>query len=244
MKRVLLNSLLAAQAAKRPVAMVTELESGRQALISDTEAEGELDLTGDILKKARQLLANDQSKVLEDEGLFIQTYSPPLRLFVIGAVHIAQALVPMASLSDYDVTVIDPRQAYATDARFPDVELVDEWPDDALAEAALDRRSALVALTHDPKLDDPALTVALKSDCFYIGALGSKKTHGSRLERLEEAGMDPELFSRIHGPIGLDIGAKSPAEIAIAILGEMTSALRGGSARGKSQAEKSGEAAA
>ena len=226
MKRVLLNSLLAAQAAKRPVAMVTELESGRQALISDTEAEGELDLTGDILKKARQLLANDQSKVLEDEGLFIQTYSPPLRLFVIGAVHIAQALVPMASLSGYDVTVIDPRQAFATDARFPDVELVDEWPDDALAEAALDRRSALVALTHDPKLDDPALTVALKSDCFYIGALGSPRTHAKRVERLRAAGHSEAEIARVHAPIGLDIGAAGPAEIAVSIIAEMTGILR------------------
>ena len=244
MKRQLLDKLLAARAAKRPVAMVTELESGRQALLSADEIEGELELGRQQLEKARQLLANDQSKALEDEGLFVQTYSPPLRLFVIGAVHIAQALVPMASLTGYDVTVIDPRQAFATDARFPEVKLVDEWPDDALIEAQLDRRSALVALTHDPKLDDPALIEALKTDCFYIGALGSKKTHGSRLERLKEAGVDPELFARIHGPIGLDIGAKSPAEIAIAILGEMTSALRGGNAKGKSQDRKAGDAAA
>ena len=234
MKRQLLDKLLAARAEKRPVAVVTELESGRQCLVSAEKADGELAVEGELLERVRQMVADDQSKVLEDEGLFVQTYSPPLRLFVIGAVHIAQALVPIASLTGYDVTVIDPRQAFATDSRFPEVALVDEWPDDALIEAKLDKRSALVALTHDPKLDDPALIEALKSDCFYIGALGSKKTHGSRLERLEEAGIDPKLFARIHGPIGLDIGAKSPAEIAIAIMAEMTSALRGGSAAGKS----------
>lgn len=236
MKRALLDKLLAARAAKRRIAMVTELESGHQMLVSDEAAEGELELNTELLERVRNLMAGDQSKVLEDEGLFVQTYSPPLRLFVIGAVHIAQALVPMASLTGYDVTVIDPRQAFATDSRFPEVELVDEWPDDALVEAGLDSRCALVTLTHDPKLDDPALIEALKSDCFYIGALGSKKTHGSRLERLKEAGVDPKLFARIHGPIGLDIGAKSPSEIALAIMAEMTSALRGGSAKGKSAA--------
>lgn len=236
MKRALLDKLLAARAAKRRIAVVTELESGQQMLVSDEAAEGELELNAELLERVRGLMAGDQSKVLEDEGLFVQTYSPPLRLFVIGAVHIAQALVPMASLTGYDVTVIDPRQAFATDARFPEVVLVDEWPDDALVEAGLDSRSALVTLTHDPKLDDPALIEALKSDCFYIGALGSRKTHGSRLERLQEAGVDPRLFARIHGPIGLDIGAKSPAEIALAIMAEMTSALRGGSAKGKSAA--------
>ena len=234
MKRQLLDSLLAARAAKRPVAVVTELASGRQSLVSADDLEGEAVLEGDLLAQVRRMIANDQSKVLEDHGLFIQTYSPPLRLFVIGAVHIAQALVPIASLTGYDVTVIDPRQAFATDSRFPEVKLIDEWPDDALAEARLDKRSALVALTHDPKLDDPALNEALKSDCFYIGALGSKKTHASRLERLREAGVDPARFARIHGPIGIDIGAKSPAEIAIAIMAEMTLALRGGSATGKS----------
>ncbi|MEX0924254.1 MAG: XdhC family protein [Rhodovibrionaceae bacterium] len=236
MKRALLDSLLAARAAKRPVAVATELESGRQALISAEDSEGELPLNDDLLARIRRMIADDQSKVLGDEGIFVQTYSPPLRLFVIGAVHIAQALVPMASLTGYDVTVIDPRQAFATDSRFPEVELVDEWPDDALIEAGLDNRCAVVTLTHDPKLDDPALIEALKSDCFYIGSLGSKKTHASRLERLQDAGVEPALFSRIHGPIGLDIGAKSPAEIAIAVLGEMTAALRGGAAQSKSAA--------
>ncbi len=236
MKRALLDRLLAARAAKQAVAVVTELESGRQALVSVDGVDGELQLDPEMMARVRAMIADDRSKVLENEGLFVQTYSPPLRLFVIGAVHIAQALVPMARLSSYDVTVIDPRQAFATDSRFPDVALIDEWPDDALSELGLDSRSAVVTLTHDPKLDDPALQVALRSDCFYIGSLGSKKTHASRLERLREAGLDPALFARIHGPIGLDIGAKSPAEIAIAILGEMTSALRGGGAKGKSAA--------
>ena len=146
-------------------------------------------------------------------------------MLIVGAVHISQALAPMAALAGYDVTVIDPRRAFATDSRFPDVKLVSAWPDDAMRDLKPDNRTAIVALTHDPKIDDPALQVALASDAFYIGALGSRKTHANRLARLREAGLADPATARIHGPIGLKIGAKSPAEIAISILGEVTAVL-------------------
>jgi xanthine dehydrogenase accessory factor len=153
--------------------------------------------------------------------------APPRKLALVGAVHIAQALVPMAVAAGYDVTVIDPRSAFAAESRFPGVTMTHEWPGAALAAFAPDRRSAVITLTHDPKLDDPALAAALRSDAFYIGALGSRKTHAARLSRLREQGFgDPEL-ARIHGPVGLSIGAVSPAEIAVSILAELTQALRG-----------------
>ena len=157
---------------------------------------------------------------------FIQIFNPALRLIVIGAVHIAQALAPMASLAGYHVTVVDPRRAFATDSRFPDVAMNGDWPDEAMTELAPDRRTAVVALTHDPKLDDPALDVALRSEAFYIAALGSRRTHAGRLERLQALGHEPATLARIHGPAGLDIGAVSPAEIAISVMAEMTRALR------------------
>ena len=146
-------------------------------------------------------------------------------MIVVGAVHIAQSLVPMAALAGYDVTVVDPRRAFATDARFPGVTLSTDWPDDALTALDPDRRTAVVTLTHDPKLDDPALAVALRSTAFYIGALGSRRTHARRVERLREAGFNDKDIARIHAPIGLDIGAVSPAEISISILGQITEVL-------------------
>ena len=158
---------------------------------------------------------------------FLQVFNPPLRLIVIGAVHIAQALAPMASLAGYQVTVVDPRRAFATDSRFPDVAMTQDWPDEAMEALAPDRRTAVVALTHDPKLDDPGLDVALRSEAFYIAALGSRRTHAGRLERLRELGHDAATLARIHGPAGLDIGAVSPAEIAVSVMAEMTRALRG-----------------
>jgi xanthine dehydrogenase accessory factor len=164
------------------------------------------------------------------QDLFIQVFSPPLRLFVIGAVHIAQSLIPMAELIGYQVVLIDPRKAWASNSRFPKIDLRHLWPDEALAALAPDRRSALVALTHDPKLDDPALDAALKSDCFYIGALGSRRSHAARLARLKALGHSDRILARIHGPIGLDIGAKSPAEIAAAILAELIQVRRKGAA--------------
>ena len=161
-------------------------------------------------------------EIIREKG---HSLSALARLIVVGAVHIAQPLVPMARLAGYAVTIIDPRGAWATPERFPDVEIDRRWPDAALKDLALDTRTAVVTLTHDPKLDDPALCVALKSDAFYIGALGSRRTHGQRLERLREVGRSKEELKRIHGPVGLNIGSVSPAEISVSILGQMTQVL-------------------
>jgi xanthine dehydrogenase accessory factor len=158
--------------------------------------------------------------------VFLTVHVPAPRLVITGAVHISQALAPMARLVGYDVTIVDPRTAFATRERFPDVKLIAEWPDTALPPLNVDRYTAFVALTHDPKIDDPALTHALSRDCFYIGALGSKKTHARRVARLKEQGLSDKDIARIHAPIGLEIGAISPAEIAVAILGEITARLR------------------
>lgn len=225
MKRALLSALQDARARKRAVAVVTELDSGRQGLVSEDDAVGDLALTDALLAAVRERLEDDRSGTLPSENLFVHVHNPPLRVLIVGAVHIAQALVPMARLAGYDVTVIDPRRAWATLDRFPDVDLVTEWPDDAMRAHRPDRRSAVVTLTHDPKLDDPALLEALASPAFYIGALGSTRTHARRLDRLREAGVDDVALTRIHGPIGLAIGAKSPAEIALAILGQVTQVL-------------------
>jgi xanthine dehydrogenase accessory factor len=227
MKRDILDRLIADRAAKRPVAVVTDLDGGAQARVRLEDATGALALDGAALEAARGALKADRSGLLDLPGrrLFLQVSNPPLRMLVVGAVHISQALVPMASIAGYDVTVIDPRRAFATDARFPEVKLVGVWPDDAMATLKPDHRTAVIALTHDPKIDDPALQAALASDAFYIGALGSKKTHANRLQRLREAGLDDPTLGRIHGPIGLRIGAKSPAEIAVSILAEVTTVL-------------------
>lgn len=168
----------------------------------------------------------DRSGMEEDGDTFVAIHNPPLRLIVVGAVHIAQALVPMARVVGYDPVVVDPREAFASDTRFPGERLVHDWPDDALEQIGLDARTALVLLTHDPKLDDPALHAALTSEVFYIGALGSKRTHATRVERLQAAGFSDAEIARIHGPVGLDIGASGPSEIALSILGEMTAVLR------------------
>jgi xanthine dehydrogenase accessory factor len=227
LKRELLTALQAARADKRPVALVTNLKSGRQALLDGGTVTGGLTLAGIVLERVRGALDGDRSGTLEGTDLFVHVYNPPLRIIVVGAVHIAQALVPMAMLAGYEAVVVDPRQAWATGARFPDVTLMTGWPDEALEALRPDRRSAVVVLTHDPKLDDPALAVALRSPAFYVGALGSTRTHGKRLARLREAGLAEAELARIHGPIGLAIGAKSPAEIAIAVLAQMTQALHG-----------------
>jgi xanthine dehydrogenase accessory factor len=156
----------------------------------------------------------------------LTVHVPPPRLVITGAVHISQALAPMAKLAGYDVTIVDPRTAFASSERFPEVKVIADWPDAALPPLAIDHYTAFVALTHDPKIDDPALTHALARDCFYIGALGSKKTHARRIERLKGQGITDEKLARIHSPIGLAIGAVSPAEIAVAIIGEITARLR------------------
>jgi len=158
--------------------------------------------------------------------VFLTVHVPPPKLVITGAVHISQALAPIAKLLGYDVTIVDPRTAFATAERFPDVKVLAEWPDTALPPLGIDRYTAFTALTHDPKIDDPALTHALARDCFYIGALGSKKTHARRVERLKAGGIGDNEIARIHSPIGLDIGAVSPSEIAVAILGEITARLR------------------
>lgn len=174
-----------------------------------------------------QRMRADRSGFEEGTDTFVGIHNPPLRLIVVGAVHIAQALVPMARIAGYDPVIIDPRDAFAAQTRFEGETLLTDWPDDAVAKLGLDSRTALVLLTHDPKLDDPALEAGLRADCFYIGALGSTRTHAKRVVRMEEAGFDGSAMARIHGPIGLDIGAAGPAEIAVAILAEMTAVLRG-----------------
>lgn len=230
MKRAVFEQLLAARADKRPVVLVTELASGNQVLVFAGDNASNT-LAAEVLSAARDALRAGRSATLEQQGagrIFLHVFNPPLRLFVVGAVHIAQALAPMAAMLGYGVTVIDPRRAFASPQRFAGLRVLDAWPDDGLAGETLDARSAVVTLTHDPKLDDPALAAALRSDAFYIGCLGSRRTHGKRLQRLTDAGFDAQSLARLHGPVGLDIGASSPGEIATAILAEMTLALRRG----------------
>ena len=227
MKREIFDALQAARAAKRPVALVTDLDGGRQALLDGDTVSGDLPVAGPQLDQAKKALADDRSGTLAGTRLFVHVFNPPLRMVIVGAVHIAQTLAPMAALAGYEVIVVDPRRAWATDARFPGVRMMTEWPDKALAALAPNRRTAVVTLTHDPKLDDPALSVTLASPAFYVGALGSTRTHAKRLARLRESGVNEASLARIHGPIGLAIGAKSPAEISISILAQATQALHG-----------------
>ncbi len=230
MKRSTLDRLLEARAAKRPAAHLRWLKDGNEALVIAGEAVIGGPVPPDVLAAVRAAHRRDRGRTVETERgpLFIHVFNPPLRLIVIGAVHIAQALVPMAAVCGYDVTVVDPRRAFASDARFPGVNVRQDWPDEALAELKPDARTAVVTLTHDPKLDDPALDVAVRSDAFYIAALGSKRTQAARLERLAELGHDPATLGRIFGPAGLSIGAVSPAEIALSVMAEMTQVLRQG----------------
>ena len=219
----LLSALNAERAARRAAILVTNVASGEQRLVR--EAEVSRDPIAPLLEER---LRSGKSGTVEADGaqLFLNVQVPPVKAVVVGAVHISQALAPMARGLDLDVTIVDPRTAFATPERFPDVPVLAEWPDAALPRLGLDRYTALLALTHDPKIDDPALIAALKAECFYIGALGSKKTHARRVERLKEAGFAEADIARIHAPIGLDIGAVSPAEIAVSILAEMVAALR------------------
>jgi xanthine dehydrogenase accessory factor len=228
MDRGLLVQLNADRAAKVPVVVATHLKSGAQALLYLYGKKGASGWPHEVAERARAVLIADKAETVETEDgpVFLNPFNPPLRLIAVGAVHITQALAPMASLAGYAVTVVDPRRTFATEARFPDVALSNAWPDEAMAALKPNLRTAVVTLTHDPKLDDPALDAALKSDAFYIGSLGSKKTHNARLERLRRAGFSDNELARIHGPVGLSIGAKSPAEIAISILAQMTQALR------------------
>ncbi len=225
MRLDLLAALNEERARRRAAIVVTEIEGGRQRLVR--EAEIGKDPLGAVL--ASQLRAG-KSGLVEAKGArcFLELHMPPPRLVITGAVHVSQALAPMAKLLGYDVTIVDPRTAFATPERFPDVPLLAEWPDTALPKLALDHWTAFVALTHDPKIDEPALAMALTSRCFYVGALGSKKTHARRVESLKKRGIAEEAIARIHAPIGLAIGAQSPPEIALAILAEITLRLRRG----------------
>ncbi len=226
MRRETLQEILEARRKERSVALVTSLESYEQRLI-DPDAEAVSGVDPDLLMAVRGALRRDRSVAVQTSSgrYFAQVFNPPLRMLIVGAVHIAQALAPMALLTGYAVTVIDPRNAFATDARFAGVELRHDWPDEALLELAPDRRTAVITLTHDPKLDDPALGVALRSSAFYLGSLGSRRTQAQRLARLREAGFSDRELERIHGPVGLSLGAQSPAEIAVSILAEVTQVL-------------------
>jgi xanthine dehydrogenase accessory factor len=218
-----LAALQDARAKRRAVTLVTRLSDAAEALIYLDAADGPLAADSAIVAAARRAMEVGKSETVDIGGqkVFLNVYVPPPRLIVVGAVHIAQSLAPMATMLEFDVTVVDPRGAWATAQRFPGVNVIQDWADEAFQAMGLDSSTAVVTLTHDPKLDDPALEAALKSDAFYVGALGSRRTHAKRKERLAEAGITDEQFARIHGPVGLNIGAKSPAEIAVSILGQI-----------------------
>jgi xanthine dehydrogenase accessory factor len=228
MRLTLLQDAVAAAEAGRPAALATNLNSGLQILIQGADRKGDLPIDQSLTAAINTAVRDDRNATVETPGgpVFIEVFNPPLRCFIVGAVHIAQPLARMAALAGYAVTIIDPRSAFASEARFPGVTLSTEWPDDAFATLRPDRRTAIVTLTHDPKIDDPALTAALRSEAFYIGALGSKKTHAARCGRLTEAGFGERDLTRLHGPVGLAIGALSPAEIAVSILAQITAVLR------------------
>lgn len=223
MRLSLLSDLNAERAARRAAVLVTDVASGEQRIVREAEVGGD-----PLAQDLQESLRRGKSRLVErdDRQFFLTVQTPPVRLVVIGAVHISQALAPMAKDLDLDVTIIDPRTAFATPERFPDAPVLAEWPDAVLPDVGIDQYTAVVALTHDPKIDDPALTAALRSKCFYIGALGSRKTHERRVQRLTASGFNEADLARIHAPIGLDIGAVSPAEIAVSILAEIVASLR------------------
>ena len=233
MRRAVLEALLASREARRPVVLLTWLESGRQRLVHDA-----VELLEDkklsqaaavaLTEAVKESLASDRATVLETESgtVFVHPHNPPLRLVIVGAVHIAQHLSAWALRLGHGVTVVDPRTAFASADRFPGVALSHEWPDAALDAHGLDARCAVVTLSHDPKIDNPALERALRSEVFYIGALGSRRTQARRRERLRALGFSDQTIARIHGPVGLDIGARSPVEIALSVAAQLTECLR------------------
>ena len=223
MKAETVAALQDARTRRRAVVLATRLSDAAETLVYPDKAEGVLAGDAALLSAARRAMAIGRSETVDVGGhkIFLNVYVPPARLIIVGAVHIAQSLAPMAAMLDFDVTVVDPRGAWATTNRFPGVKVVQDWADEAFETMGLDVSTAVVTLTHDPKLDDPALEAALKSEAFYVGALGSRRTHAKRKERLAEAGITDEQFARIHGPVGLNIGARSPAEIALSILGQI-----------------------
>ena len=229
MKSDILKQLLADRAAKRQVVMATDLASGQVPDRGQLLYPGETDGDDELLVAARRVMLADKSGIVETTDgrkVFLHVYNPPLRMLIVGAVHIAQPLSQMAMLAGYDVAIVDPRREFASADRFPGITLIDAWPDDGVDQFAPDRRTATVTLTHDPKLDDPALELALRSEAFYIGALGSKRTHEKRCVRLQEKGFSKDQIARINGPVGLNIGAATPAEIAASIMAEMIYSLR------------------
>jgi len=226
LKDATLDALLEPRGRGDPIVLATDLESGEERVVHPfSTAEHEL---GEIGRAARAAVVADRSSTLEADGRrwFLHVFNPPVRVVIVGAVHIAQQLAAMVRAAGHEVVVVDPRAAFATVERFPDTEVMRAWPAEALAELGLDRRTALVTVTHDPKLDDPALRAALASDVFYVGALGSRRTHEARCERLREAGFAETDLERIHAPIGLDIGARTPGEIASSVLAEIVRTLR------------------
>jgi xanthine dehydrogenase accessory factor len=217
-----LEAVQAAKASGKPVVLATRLPDGEQVVLPDPDWPA-------LNPIARQALLAEKSGVHEVDGVtwFLHAHNPPARLVVVGAVHIAQALVPLAAQLGYGITVVDPRRAFATDERFPNVAVSTEWPDEALDALRPDGRTAIVTLTHDPKLDDPALDRALKSEAFYIGALGSRRTHAKRLDRLRALGQGDEALARIRGPVGLNIAAVTAPEIALSVLAQVVAVRRG-----------------
>jgi len=233
LKLDILHALNAERAARRAVVLVTDVASGAQRLVKAADAAKD-PLRETIEKRLR--MGKSGMEETPQGRVFLTVHVPSPQLVITGAVHISQTLAPLGQLLGYDVTIVDPRTAFASIERFPDVKVIAQWPDVALPPLNVDRYTAFVALTHDPKIDDPALTHALARDCFYIGALGSRKTHARRVDRLKAAGITEAQLARVHAPIGLAIGAVSPAEIAVAIMGEITATLR-------LKAEKEAEAA-
>jgi len=219
----ILHALNAERAARRAVAVVTDVTSGEQRLVKSAAVAR--DPLKDVIEKHLRMAKSGMEETAQGR-VFLTVHVPSPQLVITGAVHISQTLAPVGQLLGYDVTIVDPRTAFASVERFPDVKVIAEWPDVALPPLNVDHYTAFVALTHDPKIDDPALTHALKRDCFYIGALGSRKTHAKRIERMGARGFDEAALARVHAPIGLDIGAVSPAEIAVSIMGEIVASLR------------------
>jgi xanthine dehydrogenase accessory factor len=229
-KLSILSALNAERAARGAAVVVTNEATGAQRLVKAADAAR--DPLSDVIEKHIRSGKSGMEETPEGK-VFLTVHVPPPRLVITGAVHISQALAPMAKLLGYDVTIVDPRTAFASVERFPEVKVIADWPDTALPPLGIDRYTAFVALTHDPKIDDPALMHALARDCFYIGALGSKKTHARRVERLKGQGISDADIARIHSPIGLDISAVSPPEIAVAILAEITGRLRAGAKKAR-----------
>jgi len=226
MRRELAETILAAKAERKAAALLIWLESGEQQIVFPESVDEE---QPDLAKALTDAFRLDRSGTIEtDHGeLFIRIFNPPLRVVVIGAVHAAQFLVPIADMIGHDVTIIDPREAFASRERFPTAHLVTEWPDEGLPQVGVDARTAIITLTHDSKIDDIAIKIGLDHGAFYIGALGSKRTHAQRLDRLREMGVTDEGIARVHAPVGLDIGAQGPAEIAVSIMAELVAVLRG-----------------